>query len=95
MIRTTLSIAAFSFAVVACGPATSEKSNEEEYIEEIIVTEEEWISLFDGDNLTGWTSFGKDEPGEAWEAADGVLYFNSGKKEEGASGGDLVTKGTY
>ncbi|WP_339925943.1 DUF1080 domain-containing protein [uncultured Cyclobacterium sp.] len=95
MIRTTLSMAALSLAVVACGPAASEKGTAEENIEEIIVTEEEWISLFDGDGLTGWTSFGKDQPGEAWEAADGVLYFNSGKKDEGASGGDLVTKETF
>lgn len=95
MIKTTLSIAALSLAVVACGPAKSEKETTEENIEEIIVTEEEWISLFDGNSLTGWTGFGKDQPGEAWEAADGVLYFNSGKKDEGASAGDLVTKETF
>ena len=95
MIKTTLSIAALSLAVVACGPAKREKETTEENIEEIIVTEEEWISLFDGNSLTGWTGFGKDQPGEAWEAADGVLYFNSGKKDEGASAGDLVTKETF
>lgn len=95
MIRTTLSMAALSLAVVACGPATVEKDIAEENIEEIIVTEEEWISLFDGDSLTGWTSFGEDQPGEAWEAADGVLYFNSSKKDKGASGGDLETKETF
>lgn len=95
MIKTTLSIAALSLAVVACGPAKSEKETTEENIEEIIVTEEEWISLFDGNSLTGWTAYGKDQPGEAWEAADGILYFNSGKKDEGASAGDLVTKETF
>ncbi|GAB3000350.1 DUF1080 domain-containing protein [Cyclobacterium sediminis] len=95
MIKTTLSIAALSLAVVACGPAKSEKETTEENIEEIIVTEEEWISLFDGNSLTGWTAYGKDQPGEAWEAADGVLYFNSDKKDEGASAGDLVTKETF
>jgi hypothetical protein len=95
MIKTTLSIAALSLAVVACGPAKSEKETTEENIEEIIVTEEEWISLFDGNSLTGWTAYGKDQPGEAWEANDGILYFNSGKKDEGASAGDLVTKETF
>lgn len=95
MIKTTLSIATLSLAVVACGPAKSEKETTEENIEEIIVTEEEWISLFDGNSLTGWTAYGKDQPGEAWEAADGILYFNSGKKDEGASAGDLVTKETF
>ena len=78
MIKTTLSIAALSLAVVACGPAKSEKETTEENIEEIIVTEEEWISLFDGNSLTGWTAYGKDQPDEAWDANDGILYFNSG-----------------
>lgn len=91
MIRTTLSMAALSLAVVGCGPATSNNSTAEENIEEIIVTEEEWISLFDGNSLTGWTGYGKDQPGEAWEAADGVLYFNSEKED----GGDLITKETF
>jgi hypothetical protein len=95
MIKATLSVAALSLVVLGCGPATNESNTAEKNIEEIIVTEEEWISLFDGNSLTGWTSYGADQPGEAWEAADGVLYFNSGKKDEGASGGDLTTKSSF
>ncbi|WP_163381985.1 DUF1080 domain-containing protein [Cyclobacterium sp. SYSU L10401] len=92
MRKRNLSLAVLLLAVWSCGPANQENTANEENIEEIIVTEEEWISLFDGNSLTGWTGFGKDQPGEAWEAADGVLYFNAQKKEDGATGGDLVTK---
>jgi hypothetical protein len=95
MIKANLSAAALSLLVFGCGPSTNVSSSTEENIEEIIVTQEEWISLFDGNSLTGWTSYGADQPGEAWEAEDGVLYFNSGKKDEGASGGDLTTKSSF
>ena len=92
MIKSTLSVASLSLLLLACGPSNQNSESGEEQIEEIIVTEEEWINLFDGRSLTGWTSYGKDEPGEAWEANNGVLYFNAAKKKEGATGGDLVTK---
>jgi hypothetical protein len=95
MTKLPLSLAMGSLLVWGCGSGTQENTASDEQIEEIIVTEEEWISLFDGNSLTGWTGYGKDQPGEAWEVADGVLYFNSEKKKEGATGGDLVTRDTY
>jgi len=95
MNKLPLSLALGSLLVWGCDPGTKENTASDEQIEEIIVTEEEWISLFDGSSLTGWTGYGKDQPGEAWEAADGVLYFNSEKKKGGATGGDLVTRDTY
>ncbi|MEX2568508.1 MAG: DUF1080 domain-containing protein, partial [Cyclobacteriaceae bacterium] len=94
MIKSTVSISLLSLLMLACGPSEQKSDSEEEWIEEIIVTEEEWINLFDGHSLTGWTGFGKDQPGEAWEADNGVLYFNAEKKE-GATGGDLVTKESF
>lgn len=95
MIKSTLSVASLSLLLLACGPTNQNSESGEEYIEEIIVTEEEWIDLFDGRSLTGWTSYGQEEPGEAWEADNGVLYFNAAKKEAGAAGGDLVTKESF
>jgi hypothetical protein len=94
MIKPTLAFVCPFLLFVACGPSTQQHENVEE-IDEIVVTEEEWITLFDGNSLTGWTSYGKDHPGEAWEAKDGVLFLNIAKKKEGAMGGDLVTKETF
>lgn len=94
MIKPTISVACILLLFTHCGPSTQQRDNVEE-IDEIIVTEEEWITLFDGNSLTGWTSYGKDKPGEAWEAKDGVLFLNIDKKKEGAAAGDLVTKETF
>lgn len=58
--------------------------------------QQEWESLFDGETTTGWHSYGQKEAGTAWKAADGVLYLDTAAKErEGATGGDLLTEGTY
>lgn len=46
--------------------------------------------LFNGKNLDGWTSVGKDAPPSAgWTIEDGVLTV---KKEGDQRGGDLITK---
>jgi hypothetical protein len=47
-----------------------------------------WISLFDGNSLTGWHSYGKSAPGAAWKVADNAIYLDKTDKSEG---GDLVT----
>jgi len=39
-----------------------------------------WISLFDGKSLTGWRGYNGIDIQGAWNAVDGVLYFD-GKKE--------------
>lgn len=76
----------------ACDPA-SDNNTAERDLEETEIVEEEEISLFNGGNLNGWTSYGKDQPGEAWKVEDGVIYFDSqSKKEDGVEGGDLVTQ---
>ena len=36
--------------------------------------EGEWVSLFDGKSLTGWTAI-DGKPIEGWEAKDGILHF--------------------
>ncbi|MBS9523773.1 DUF1080 domain-containing protein [Litoribacter alkaliphilus] len=47
----------------------------------------QWISLFDGQTLNGWTTYGKNTVGAAWKVQDGVLFFDSSEEE----GGDIVT----
>ena len=52
-----------------------------------------WILLFNGENLDGWTSVGKDAPPTlGWEIKDGILTV---KPEGGKRGGDIITKEQY
>lgn len=49
-----------------------------------------WKLLFNGSNLDGWTSVGKDiPPASGWQVENGVL---STVKTEGHGGGDIITK---
>jgi hypothetical protein len=49
-----------------------------------------WRLLFNGKNLDGWTSVGKDiPPSSGWEIKEGVLTV---KKEGDRRGGDIITK---
>ena len=51
--------------------------------------EEEWVSIFDGETLKGWTNSNGGEVKEGgWLAKDGVLYRK-------AKGGDLYTAKEY
>ena len=52
--------------------------------------EEGWKLLFNGKNLDGWTSVGKDTPPSfGWEIKDGILTV---KKEGDKQGGDIITQ---
>lgn len=54
----------------------------------------EWVSLFDGQSLDQWHTYGNDSAGSAWEATADGIYLNTqvtDKKERG----DLVTNETY
>ena len=49
-----------------------------------------WKMLFNGKNLDGWTSVGKDTPPEkGWIVENGILTVNKGGSQ---SGGDIITK---
>ena len=57
-------------------------------------SENNWISLFDGKSLKGWHSYGEASAGKAWKVADGTLYLDAERIEEGkvVGGGDLVSE---
>ncbi|MDN3669617.1 DUF1080 domain-containing protein [Echinicola jeungdonensis] len=59
--------------------------------------ESEWISLFDGESLEGWTNYNKNSVGPAWKVEKGVLYLDASNKENWQSngGGDIVTDETF
>lgn len=54
---------------------------------------EGWILLFNGKDLDGWTSVGKDiPPAQGWAVENGIL---SVKKEGDKRGGDIITRDQY
>lgn len=99
MKRTILSLTALLLLASACGTSsTNEGSNDSTAMNKGTETMEEngWIELFNGNNLDGWTSYGQTTAGDAWKVEDGVLHFDANaKKDEGLSGGDLVTKDSF
>lgn len=92
-----VSVSALLFLATACGTSSTNEGNNTTVEQDVEVMEEnEWKSLFNGENLEGWTSFGKSTVGEAWKVEDGVIHFDAeSKKKDGVSGGDLVTKETF
>lgn len=54
---------------------------------------EGWKLLFNGMNLDGWTSVGKETPPSfGWVVEDGILTV---RKQAGKRGGDIITKEQY
>ena len=50
-----------------------------------------WITLFDGSNITGWHSYGKDRASDRRKITEGTLSIDTSNK----AGGDLVTNAEY
>lgn len=94
MKRTMFLLSAVLLLASACGTSSTNEGEGEnmatEQDVEVMEEEDEWISLFNGENLEGWTSYGESSVGEAWKVEDGVIHFDA----EG-SGGDLVTKESF
>ena len=54
---------------------------------------EGWVLLFNGVNLDGWTSVGRQTPPErGWTVEEGQLIVNKGGRQRG---GDIITKEMY
>lgn len=88
----------FCFATfIACNSSkgiTKKISKEEAITESITVDDKsnDWESLFNGKDLTGWHVFNSPETNGKWKAADGTLFFDS---KSDAAGGDIVTDKDY
>ncbi|TXF87755.1 DUF1080 domain-containing protein [Neolewinella aurantiaca] len=57
----------------------------------------EWVSLFNGEDFTGWHTYGKESVGAAWKIADGSIYLDVANKDgwQTEGGGDIVTDKSY
>lgn len=56
---------------------------------------QEWVILFDGEDLSGWRSYGEDSAGSNWIVEDGALVLDVDDSTETMTGGDLITEGQY
>jgi hypothetical protein len=56
-----------------------------------------WISLFDGNSLNDWHTYGKKEAGRAWNIDSGSIHLKPGAKNgyQTEGGGDLVSNDTF
>lgn len=56
------------------------------------MTNDEWITLFDGKTFDGWRGYERDDMPTAWTIEDGAIKINgSGRGEAGAvDGGDII-----
>ena len=86
--------------VLACQSETTEE-NEEIELEPVLKLEEvdvDWLSLFDGETTYGWTNYGSDLIGPAWQVQDSMLYLNTTRGDDGKrlfEGGDIVTDAEF
>jgi len=57
----------------------------------------EWISLFDGETLTGWKRYNADEIGPLWSVEDGAIKCDGKGHGEGSPefGGSLISIETF
>lgn len=89
MNRPVLSLLIGSAMLFACG------GNQEKVAEEITVevTENDWISLFDGETFEGWSKYGGGQVGAAWKIQDGAMYLDATNKDswQPGDGGDIAT----
>ena len=70
----------------------NKKTSESEAATEVAPAEEEWISLFNGEDFTGWRGYNRADMPAAWTIEDGAIKINgSGMGEAGAKdGGDII-----
>jgi hypothetical protein len=89
MKKTILSLAVLA-ALASCDTGTGTGTTGEANTENTEV-QSDWISLFDGESLEGWSTYGKSTVGDAWKVQDGTLFFDSSE----GNGGDLVTDESF
>lgn len=56
-----------------------------------------WTPLFNGTDLSGWHTYGKEGVGAAWKVKDGEIYLDVANKDgwQAEGGGDIVTDKSY
>lgn len=85
-----------AFMVINNG--TSQKKVAMDVLNNHLTTQEKssgWKLLFDGKTTTGWHGYGKDEVGEGWKVAGGIITLEPDKSIQNRRGVDMVTNDEY
>ena len=86
----TFGLIIMTVVFVSC---TNKKQAEDTtYTNDTEMTNDEWITLFDGETFDGWRGYGRQDMPTAWTIEDGAIKINgSGRGEAGAKdGGDII-----
>lgn len=88
-----LAILAAAGILAACSSPKTEEAEMQDSLTMETEPVEEWISLFDGQSLNGWSKYGGGEVGKAWKVENGELYLDATNKAnwQTGDGGDIVT----
>lgn len=83
--------------LAACTSPKTEEAAAVDSTTVAVAPAEEWISLFDGQTLNGWSKYGGGEVGKAWKVENGAFYLDASNKANWAEGdaGDIVTNEEY
>jgi hypothetical protein len=85
------SLVVMSMIISSC-TNTKKQTDETAETDTMEMTNDEWISLFDGETFDGWRGYCRDDMPSAWTIEDGAIKINgSGRGEAGAKdGGDII-----
>jgi len=93
MKKSYLALLAAAGLMAACSAPKTEEAAMQDSVTVETAPVEEWISLFDGQTLNGWSKYGGGEVGKAWKIENGELYLDATNKAgwQTGDGGDIVT----
>lgn len=79
--------------MAACSSPKTEEAEMQDSLAMETAPAEEWINLFDGQSLNGWSKYGGGEVGKAWKVENGELFLDATNKAgwQTGDGGDIVT----
>ncbi len=93
MKKSYLALLAAAGLMAACSAPKTEEAAMQDSVAVETTPVEEWISLFDGQTLNGWSKYGGGEVGKAWKIENGELFLDATNKAgwQTGDGGDIVT----
>ncbi len=93
MKKSYLALLAAAGMMAACSSPKTEEAEMQDTVVVETAPVEEWISLFDGQTLNGWSKYGGGEVGKAWKVENGELFLDATNKAgwQTGDGGDIVT----
>jgi hypothetical protein len=88
-----LALMAAAGLMAACSSPKTEEAEMQDSLALETAPADEWISLFDGQSLNGWSKYGGGEVGKAWKVENGELFLDATNKAgwQTGDGGDIVT----